>query len=230
MAQVKIPSPACCPCSICYRWMSSAVLKILNKWPLFVKQVTRCGGLRPAKAPIQAMLVTPPAPLRHCRGCTAFGSVTTKQISHARPSSRWMQQGKPSQRALDVTAAASAQAVPLEQLLEVAERAAKAGAAVSRNPRVPDHASAFRIRRAVCITAVGVLQVIAEKVDKPRDIEFKGATDLVTDTDKASEEAVLSVSPCNILKLMSPNPPALHPDMPNCSCRLLDVACMRGCA
>ena len=36
--------------------------------------------------------------------------------------------------------------------------------------------------------------MIAEKVDKPRDIEFKGATDLVTDTDKASEEAVLSVS------------------------------------
>ena len=37
-------------------------------------------------------------------------------------------------------------------------------------------------------------------MDKPRDIEFKGATDLVTDTDKASEEAVLSVSPfapCN---------------------------------
>ncbi len=40
------------------------------------------------------------------------------------------------------------------------------------------------------------LQVIAEKVDKPRDIEFKGATDLVTDTDKASEDAVLSVSQC----------------------------------
>ena len=38
--------------------------------------------------------------------------------------------------------------------------------------------------------------MIAEKVDKPRDIEFKGATDLVTDTDKASEEAVLSVSSC----------------------------------
>jgi len=40
-----------------------------------------------------------------------------------------------------------------------------------------------------------LLQVIAEKVDKPRNIEFKGATDLVTDTDKASEEAVLSVGP-----------------------------------
>ena len=40
--------------------------------------------------------------------------------------------------------------------------------------------------------------MIAEKVDKPRDIEFKGATDLVTDTDKASEEAVLSVSSISV--------------------------------
>ena len=31
-------------------------------------------------------------------------------------------------------------------------------------------------------------------MDKPRNIEFKGATDLVTDTDKASEDAVLSVN------------------------------------
>lgn len=30
-------------------------------------------------------------------------------------------------------------------------------------------------------------------MDKPRNIEFKGATDLVTDTDKASEDAILSV-------------------------------------
>ncbi|KAK9908842.1 hypothetical protein WJX75_003615 [Coccomyxa subellipsoidea] len=54
--------------------------------------------------------------------------------------------------------------VDIEQLLEVAEHAAKAGAAV-----------------------------VSERVDKPRNIEFKGATDLVTDTDKASEDAVLSV-------------------------------------
>ncbi len=37
-------------------------------------------------------------------------------------------------------------------------------------------------------------QVVSERVDKPRNIEFKGATDLVTDTDKASEDAVLSVT------------------------------------
>ena len=39
-----------------------------------------------------------------------------------------------------------------------------------------------------------LLQVVSDRVDKPRNIEFKGATDLVTDTDKASEDAVLSVS------------------------------------
>lgn len=30
-------------------------------------------------------------------------------------------------------------------------------------------------------------------MDKPRSIEFKGLTDLVTDTDKAAEQAVLAV-------------------------------------
>lgn len=49
-------------------------------------------------------------------------------------------------------------------LLKVAIRAAEAGAAV-----------------------------VSAAVDKPRNIQFKGATDLVTDTDKGSEEAVLAV-------------------------------------
>jgi myo-inositol-1(or 4)-monophosphatase len=31
-----------------------------------------------------------------------------------------------------------------------------------------------------------------EAVDKPRNISFKGATDLVTDTDKAAEAAILA--------------------------------------
>ena len=35
--------------------------------------------------------------------------------------------------------------------------------------------------------------VVMEAVDKPRNIQFKGATDLVTDTDKAAEEACLAV-------------------------------------
>ncbi len=34
-------------------------------------------------------------------------------------------------------------------------------------------------------------QVIMANVDEPRSVEYKGATDLVTNTDKASEEAVL---------------------------------------
>jgi hypothetical protein len=45
----------------------------------------------------------------------------------------------------------------------------------------------------LCLLLLHVMQVVSERVDKPRNIEFKGATDLVTDTDKASEDAVLSV-------------------------------------
>ena len=36
------------------------------------------------------------------------------------------------------------------------------------------------------------MQVVHQALDKPKNISFKGVTDLVTDTDKASEEAVLS--------------------------------------
>lgn len=36
-------------------------------------------------------------------------------------------------------------------------------------------------------------QVVQEALDKPRNIHFKGVTDLVTDTDRASEEAILQV-------------------------------------
>lgn len=59
--------------------------------------------------------------------------------------------------------AASAR-VPNAELLAVAQRAAEAGAAV-----------------------------VLDRVDKPRSISYKGATDLVTDTDQASEDAVLAV-------------------------------------
>lgn len=37
------------------------------------------------------------------------------------------------------------------------------------------------------------LQIVLDAVDKPRQINFKGAIDLVTNTDLASEEAVLKV-------------------------------------
>ena len=39
-----------------------------------------------------------------------------------------------------------------------------------------------------------VAQVVHEALDKPRNIHFKGVTDLVTDTDRASEEAILEAS------------------------------------
>ncbi len=38
-----------------------------------------------------------------------------------------------------------------------------------------------------------IAQVVQEALDKPRNIQFKGVTDLVTDTDRASEEAILKV-------------------------------------
>lgn len=43
-----------------------------------------------------------------------------------------------------------------------------------------------------------LMQVVTSCValNKPREITFKGATDLVTQTDKAAEEAVLQVSIC----------------------------------
>ena len=184
----------------------------------------------PAEASLHAVVVTPSVLLRHCRHCTAFPNVTEKRLSRARPSARWSQQGKVTQRAQNVIAAASAQPVPLEQLLEVAERAAKAGAAVSSHP-ITANASAQRY--ATCRSAVSLLQVIAEKVDKPRDIEFKGATDLVTDTDKASEEAVLSVSarmylcydtsPCQVVPRHAPKVTASYQYMSGCPCRKLSV-------
>ncbi|KAG2449231.1 hypothetical protein HYH02_005977 [Chlamydomonas schloesseri] len=60
--------------------------------------------------------------------------------------------------------AAPADAVALNELMEVAIMAAEKGA-----------------------------EVVREALDRPRSISFKGATDLVTETDKASEEAVLAV-------------------------------------
>lgn len=59
---------------------------------------------------------------------------------------------------------ASAAKIPNAELLGVAQTAAAAGAAV-----------------------------VADAVDKPRDISYKGATDLVTATDIASEAAILAV-------------------------------------
>jgi myo-inositol-1(or 4)-monophosphatase len=35
--------------------------------------------------------------------------------------------------------------------------------------------------------------VVTDALDKPRKIQFKGATDLVTDTDKAAEDACVAV-------------------------------------
>lgn len=60
-----------------------------------------------------------------------------------------------------------------------------------------------------------------EAVDKPRNIQFKGETDLVTETDKASEEAILKVGALppvpvplvsSFFRPLSPAAPVLHCD------------------
>ena len=159
-------------------------------------QVLLHNSVMPAKASSGAAVIAPLLS-RQCRSCRAFGSIKIMQKPCAIPFSGGPQHRCSSQRALKHIAAASAESVPLEKLLEVAERAAKAGAAVRHPPHLARLINSSYIAHSNgqhIILQCHDLQVIAEKVDKPRDIEFKGATDLVTDTDKASEEAVLSVS------------------------------------
>jgi 3'-phosphoadenosine 5'-phosphosulfate (PAPS) 3'-phosphatase len=110
-----------------------------------------------------------------------------------------------------------------KHLLEVAQRAADAGAkvggwgalcchkqklrqsalvaaswapalwaAVPALPLCKRHAAA-RAQFAAAVGLLACLQIILEAVDKPRNVQFKGATDLVTDTDTASEAAILAV-------------------------------------
>lgn len=52
------------------------------------------------------------------------------------------------------------------------------------------------------------MQVILSAVDKPRKVSFKGTTDLVTETDKSAEEAIIKVT-CQPLCLSSPTPASL---------------------
>ncbi|KAJ9168470.1 hypothetical protein P3X46_019988 [Hevea brasiliensis] len=70
----------------------------------------------------------------------------------------------PNQRQYPKVAANSAGPIPPSQLIQVVETAAKTGA-----------------------------EVVMEAVNKPRNISYKGLTDLVTDTDKMSEAAILEV-------------------------------------
>ncbi|KAL0442337.1 UNVERIFIED_CONTAM: Phosphatase IMPL1, chloroplastic [Sesamum latifolium] len=70
----------------------------------------------------------------------------------------------PNQRQYFKVGAESTGPIPYDQLLDVIETAAKTGA-----------------------------QVIMDAVNKPRNITYKGLTDLVTDTDKMSEAAILDV-------------------------------------
>ncbi|GMN60242.1 hypothetical protein TIFTF001_029335 [Ficus carica] len=70
----------------------------------------------------------------------------------------------PNQKLYPKVGAHSTGSIPTSQLLQVVETAAKTGA-----------------------------EVVMDAVNKPRNITYKGVTDLVTDTDKASEAAILDV-------------------------------------
>ncbi|KZV42514.1 hypothetical protein F511_38539 [Dorcoceras hygrometricum] len=70
----------------------------------------------------------------------------------------------PNQKHVRKVGAASTGSVPFDRLLHVVQTAAETGA-----------------------------QVVMDAVNKPRNISYKGLTDLVTDTDKMSEAAVLDV-------------------------------------
>ncbi|XP_010276157.1 PREDICTED: phosphatase IMPL1, chloroplastic [Nelumbo nucifera] len=70
----------------------------------------------------------------------------------------------PNEKRYSKVGAESTGPIPSKQLLEVVENAAKTGA-----------------------------EVVMDAVNKPRNINYKGLTDLVTDTDKMSEAAILGV-------------------------------------
>jgi myo-inositol-1(or 4)-monophosphatase len=96
----------------------------------------------------------PPSPCFPAARCAPLAPTFCPSLSrHTSP--------RPSRRCA-VTPLATAK-LPNKELLEVAQRAASAGAAI-----------------------------VLDRVDKPRSISYKGATDLVTDTDQASEDAILA--------------------------------------
>lgn len=73
-------------------------------------------------------------------------------------------------------------------LKQVALEAAKTGAKV-RSRFVEHPVLSFPLPFSMFVA-----QVVHEALEKPRNIHFKGVTDLVTDTDRASEEAILEAS------------------------------------
>ncbi|KAM3228055.1 hypothetical protein ACQJBY_059658 [Aegilops geniculata] len=83
--------------------------------------------------------------------------------------------------------------VPADELLGVIQAAAKAGAEVRL--RFPFFSSA--LPRCGGVDSARRLQVlpvvVMEAVNKPRNIQYKGVADLVTDTDKLSESVILEV-------------------------------------
>ncbi|CAM8894956.1 unnamed protein product [Rhodiola kirilowii] len=108
------------------------------------------------------------APLTSICAGRFCGRIGTRVLSHGTSSSRGLR-GQTfallsDQRQFPKIGATGAGEVPPQQLIQVVEAAAQTGA-----------------------------KVVMEAVNKPRNVAYKGLTDLVTDTDKSSEEAILEV-------------------------------------
>ncbi|CAL9016221.1 unnamed protein product [Prunus brigantina] len=126
--------------------------------PVRFSQIPR--SILPPNQPNQSLSLNSREQLQH--GFQRFG------LSFAKPTrtlcTKAVLSEIPNQKMYVKVGAKSTGPIPISQLIEVVEKAAKTGA-----------------------------EVVMDAVNKPRNITYKGLTDLVTDTDKKSEATILEV-------------------------------------
>ncbi|ONI11514.1 hypothetical protein PRUPE_4G110600 [Prunus persica] len=126
--------------------------------PVRFSQIPR--SILPPNQPNQSLSLNSREQLQH--GFQRFG------LSFAKPTrtlcTKAVLSEIPNQKLYVKVGAKSTGPIPISQLIEVVEKAAKTGA-----------------------------EVVMDAVNKPRNITYKGLTDLVTDTDKKSEATILEV-------------------------------------
>ena len=64
----------------------------------------------------------------------------------------------------------------------------------TRNRTPSDATACSSSQKPLSSNCLHSMQIILDAVDKPRVISFKGASDLVTETDKRSEDAIIKVT------------------------------------
>ncbi|XP_068657281.1 phosphatase IMPL1, chloroplastic [Aristolochia californica] len=102
--------------------------------------------------------------IRRFKGVEGNQNVKSRRLSFATAGKKFSIKAVLSEKIYPKIGAESTGPLPVDELLGVVETAAKTGA-----------------------------EVVMEAVNKPRNINYKGITDLVTDTDKNSESAILEV-------------------------------------